>query len=198
MCGGPEAIHSTTPLYEVMQRFRETASGSTAGSRPARGVPGPGGLRRRTVAAMTDRDPELKKEIDATLQTRKELGPEYEDELVESFLGKLEHRIDEVVDKRVRRQLAEQQMVVARGNSRPRHPGTSTPSLSSEGVGARLGLAVASLVLAIPLSAIAAVNAGMLGLLVCWGGVVGVNALQASRDWFTGGARDHGAERRPG
>lgn len=143
---------------------------------------------------MTDRDPELKKDIDATLQTRKELGPEYEDELVEGFVRKLEQRIDEVVDKRVRRQLAEQQMVVARGNSRPRQSGT--PSPSSEGVGARLGLAIASLVLAIPLSAIAAVNAGMLGLLVCWGGVVGVNALQASRDWFTGDGRDQRSEQR--
>lgn len=140
---------------------------------------------------MDARDPELKKELDATLQTRKELGPEYESELVESFLEKL----DSSVDRRVRRQLAEQQMVVARGSSSgPRaqqdragqqHHGQGYP----EGLGARLGLAVASLVLAIPLSAIAAVNAGLAGLLVCWGGIVAVNGLQASRSWFeTGGS----------
>lgn len=144
----------------------------------------PGGLR--TLVRMDARDPELKKELDATLQTRKELGPEYESELVESFLEKL----DSSVDRRVRRQLAEQQMVVARGSGSPRaqqgqhgHQGHTYP----EGLGARLGLAVASLVLAIPLSAIAAVNAGLAGLLVCWGGIVAVNGLQASRSWFETG-----------
>ncbi|MCF6526087.1 hypothetical protein [Streptomyces sp. JJ36] len=135
---------------------------------------------------MDGRDPELKKELDATLQTRKELGPEYEAELVESFLEKL----DSTVERRIRRQLAEQQMVVARGRS-PRG-GASSPESPTypDGLGARLGLAVASLVLAIPLSAIAAVNTGLPGLLACWGGIVAVNALQASRSWLdfaTGG-----------
>ncbi|AXK33931.1 hypothetical protein DVA86_15960 [Streptomyces armeniacus] len=134
---------------------------------------------------MDTRDPELKKDLDATLQTRKELGTEYESELVESFLEKL----DQSVDRRVRRQLAEQQMVVARGvNPRPQQR-TQAQSGFSDGIGARLGLAVASLVLAIPLSAIAAVNAGNTGLLVCWGSIVAVNALQASRSWFDTGDR---------
>ncbi|MGW7351279.1 hypothetical protein [Streptomyces sp. NPDC054784] len=127
---------------------------------------------------MDARDPELKKELDATLQIRKELGPEYESELVDSFLEKLE----ESVDRRVRRQLAEQQMVVARGSSpRPaQHPNAALP----DGLGAGLGVAVVSLVLAIPLSAIAAVNTGLPGLLVCWGAIVAVNGLHASRAWF--------------
>ncbi|MER7154725.1 hypothetical protein ABT366_28385, partial [Streptomyces lydicus] len=60
---------------------------------------------------MATHDPDLRKELDATLQTRKELGPEYESELVESFLEKLAG----TVDLRVRRQLAEQQVQVARG-----------------------------------------------------------------------------------
>ncbi|MGW7521187.1 hypothetical protein ACWGJ2_36985 [Streptomyces sp. NPDC054796] len=135
---------------------------------------------------MEARDPELKRELDASLQTRKELGPEYEDELVDSFLEKIEQRLDGVVDKRVRRQLAEQQMVVARGSARPA-PGAQ-PHTYPDGLGARVGLAVASLVLAIPLSAIAVVNGGLPGLLVCWAGVVGVNAVQASRTWFDFGA----------
>lgn len=46
-------------------------------------------------------------------------------------------------------------------------------------MGPRL-LAVASLVLAVPLSAIAAVNTGLPGLLVCWGGIVAVNAVHAA------------------
>ncbi len=128
---------------------------------------------------------ELRKDLDATLQTRKELGPEYEEELVESFLEKL----DGAVDRRVRRQLAERQMEVARGRgqgSRGGSPTSASPAYP-EGLGPRLWLAVTSLVLAIPLSAIAAVNTGLAGLLVCWGGIVAVNVLQASRAWFRRG-----------
>ncbi|MYT29400.1 MULTISPECIES: hypothetical protein [unclassified Streptomyces] len=118
---------------------------------------------------MATYDPELKKELDATLQTRRELGPEYESELVESFLEKL----DKDVDRRVRRQLAEQQMQVARGTLPPRRAGGGTEFWQ------RFAIAVVSLVLAVPLSAIAVANAGLVGLVVCWGGVVGVNAMHS-------------------
>jgi hypothetical protein len=134
---------------------------------------------------MSGHDAELKKELDATLHARRELGPEYEDELVESFLEKL----DAAVDRRVRRQLAEQQMVVARGGRTPHgRPGTGTGGRSPElpeGWGPRLGLAVASLVLAVPLSAIAVVNAHLPGLLICWAGIAAVNVAQAGRTWFS-------------
>lgn len=129
---------------------------------------------------MDARDPELTRELNATLQTRRELGQEYEEELIASFLDKIDQRLDNVVDKRMRRQMAEQQMVVARGTTRPHTAGS--PSYP-EGMGARF-LAVASLVLAVPLSAIAAVNTGLPGLLVCWGGIVAVNAVQANRPWL--------------
>ncbi|MGW7490195.1 hypothetical protein [Streptomyces sp. NPDC054786] len=116
---------------------------------------------------MATHDPDLRKELDATLQTRKELGPEYESELLESFLEKL----DRSVDQRVRRQLAEQQVQVARG-ARPPRPGGG-----GKDVWERFGLAALSLVLAVPLSAIAATQAGQPGLLMCWAGIVGVNAV---------------------
>ncbi|MEE1938559.1 hypothetical protein V1L54_03885 [Streptomyces sp. TRM 70361] len=119
-------------------------------------------------------DPELRKELDATLQTRRELGPEYESELVDSFLEKVDQRLDSVIDRRVRRHLAERQTVVARGARTPQ--GGQAP----EGPGAAFGLAAISLVLAIPLSAIAAVNADLPGLLVCWAGIVGVNAVHSA------------------
>ena len=128
---------------------------------------------------MDARDPELTEELDATLQTRRELGPEYEEELIASFLEKIDQRLETVVDKRMRRQMAEQQMAVARG-ARARRRGSA---LLPGGHGPRL-LAVASLVLAVPLSAIAAVNTGFAGLLVCWGGIVAVNAVQANRSWL--------------
>ncbi|HET6859231.1 MAG TPA: hypothetical protein VFH94_19355, partial [Streptomyces sp.] len=99
---------------------------------------------------MEARDPELKKELDATLHARRELGPDYESALIESFLEKVDQRLDGAVDRRVRRQMAEQQMVVARGGSRHSEEGP--------GFGERFGFGAISLVLAVPLSAIGAVN----------------------------------------
>ncbi|MFI9720658.1 hypothetical protein ACIHFE_13530 [Streptomyces sp. NPDC052396] len=118
---------------------------------------------------MTAHDQDLKKDLDATLQTRKELGPEYEDELIESFAEKL----DATVERRVRRQLAERQMAEARGE---------LPQAPSEfgTFGERFGFATVTLVLAIPLSAIGVTQAHLPGLLVTWAGIVGVNLVQAS------------------
>jgi uncharacterized membrane protein len=72
----------------------------------------------------------------------------------------------------MRRTLAEQQLQVARGA----RTGGGADSWAE-----RFGLAVVSLVLAIPLSAIGAYNAGLPGLLFSWGGIVGVNLVQAAR-----------------
>ncbi|MGW0969046.1 hypothetical protein [Streptomyces sp. NPDC002516] len=117
-------------------------------------------------------DAELKKELDATLHARRELGEEYESALVDSFLEKVEQRLDGAVDRRVRRRLAEQQMVVARGARSPQ---------SADSWGERFGFGIVSLVLAVPLSAIGAANADLPGLLVAWAGIVGVNVVQAAR-----------------
>ncbi|PSJ27072.1 hypothetical protein B7P34_19590 [Streptosporangium nondiastaticum] len=123
---------------------------------------------------MMARDHELKKDLAATLETRKELGPEYEAELVDAFLEKVDRKLEAAIDRRVRRQAAETQMAVARGD-RPRTGGPGAGSF-----GERFGFAVASLVLAVPLSAIAVVNAHLPGLLVSWAGIVGVNAVNAA------------------
>lgn len=133
------------------------------------------GIRLPTVGSMTPmdaRDPELKKELNATLQARRELGEEYESALVDSFLEKVDQRIDGAVDRRLRRQLAEQQMVTARGARSPK---------STDSFGDRFGFGIVSLVLAIPLSAIGGGVAHLPGLLVSWVGIVGVNAFQAAR-----------------
>lgn len=117
-------------------------------------------------------DAELKKELDATLHARRELGDEYESALVDSFLEKVEQRLDGAVDRRVRRQLAEQQMVVARGARSPQ---------GTDSWGERFGFGIVSLVLAVPLSAIGGGVAHLPGLLVAWVGIVGVNVVQAAR-----------------
>ncbi|MFE9684978.1 hypothetical protein ACFYXC_11480 [Streptomyces sp. NPDC002701] len=125
------------------------------------------------MTGMEARDTELKKELDATLHIRKELGEEYESALVDSFLEKVEQRLDGAVDRRVRRQLAEQQMVVARD--------ARSPQGSSDSWGERFGFGIVSLVVAIPLSAIGGAIADLPGLLVAWTGIVGVNVVQAAR-----------------
>ncbi|MEG3627135.1 hypothetical protein [Streptomyces poriticola] len=118
------------------------------------------------------RDADLKKELDATLQARRELGEEYESALVDSFLEKVDQRIDGAVERRMRRQLAEQQMASARDARSPRPTDTW---------GERFGFGIVSLVLAVPLSAIGGGVAGLPGLLVAWSGIVGVNVVQAAR-----------------
>ncbi|MBT2438553.1 hypothetical protein J7E93_00100 [Streptomyces sp. ISL-36] len=119
-------------------------------------------------SARTD---ELKNELDATLHARRELGTEYESALIESFLGKVEQSLDASVDRRVRRRLAEQRVAVARGERAP----------AAEGFGERFGFGIISLIVAVPLSAIAAHQAHLEGLIVTWLGIVGVNAVHAFR-----------------
>ncbi|MFJ7208758.1 hypothetical protein ACIQWR_35165 [Streptomyces sp. NPDC098789] len=110
---------------------------------------------------------ELKKEFDATLRARGELGPEYEAALVDSFIEK--------VDTQVRRRLAEQRLQEVRGG----------PAVAGGGAnfGERFGFAIVTLVLAIPLSAIGVVNAGLSGLVVTWAGILGVNFAHAAKAW---------------
>ncbi|MGI5450108.1 hypothetical protein ACQEVM_30925 [Streptomyces sp. CA-243310] len=108
---------------------------------------------------------ELKKELDATLDARRELGPEYESALVDSFVEK--------VDVQLRRRLAEERLASARGDHRATSPDTNFAE--------RFGFAIITLVLAIPLSAIAAVQTGFKGLLVAWAGIVAVNFVHATK-----------------
>lgn len=128
---------------------------------------------------MDARDQELKKELAATIQARKDLGEEYESALVDSFMEKIDQRLDGHVERRVRRELAQHQTSFARAG---RQAGPRTNPAAHPGGGrfaARYGLAGFSLIFAIPLSAIASGNAGLPGLLVTWLGIVGVNTAQS-------------------
>lgn len=118
-------------------------------------------------------DAELKKELAATLHARRELGEEYESVLVDSFLEKVEQRLDGAVDRRVRRRLAEQQLGAARGARSPE---------PTDSWGERFGFGIVSLVLAVPLSAIGGGIADLPGLLVAWAGIATVNGAWAFRN----------------
>lgn len=116
---------------------------------------------------MDTRQDELRRDLDATLQARKELGKEYESELVDSFLKRLDARMDARSERPDDRQPSYDRARRGWSSGRP---------------GSRL--AVVSLVLGIPLTAIAsdAQSGGLIGLLACWAGIVGVNFAAALGD----------------
>jgi uncharacterized membrane protein len=120
-------------------------------------------------AGARTRGGETAQDLAAAVEARKELGPEYEDALVESFLDK--------VERRMRRREGEDRVVAARvPERRTVHAGAGTGG----GFGDRYGFGIVSLVLAVPLSGIGAGTAGLPGLVVAWLGIVGVNAVQVT------------------
>lgn len=124
------------------------------------------------MTGMDARNAELNKELHASVQARRELGEEYESALVDSFLEKVDQRIEGAVERGVRRQLAERRLTQARDARSPKAP---------DSWGERFGFGIVSLVLAVPLSAIGGNVGDLPGLLATWLGIVGVNVVQAVR-----------------
>ena len=105
-------------------------------------------------------------EIRAAAETHRELPPEYQNAVIESFLAKVDREIDARVDAR----LATHGHGRTSLRGRPRGPAF---------------FALATMVTAIPLSAIAVAAgshpAGFWGLLVVWIGVITLNVVYISR-----------------
>jgi hypothetical protein len=110
---------------------------------------------------------ELEADLRATLAARRELGEEYDAELTKSFLEKL----DREVDVRVEQALA----------IRNAGPPVERVVRRRRGSGARL--AVVSIVLGIPVSAVVASNLhgtdSLVGVIVAWGSITAINVIQA-------------------
>ena len=124
------------------------------------------------MTGMDARDTDLKRELDATLHARRDLGEEYES----AGVGP----VREYVDPRI----------VGAGGRRGGPPPPAPPKQAArdsrsprvtDSWGERFGFGIVSLVLAVPLSAIGAGTARLPGLLVAWAGIVGVNLVQALR-----------------
>ena len=102
-------------------------------------------------------------EIRAAAETHHELGPGYQDAVIESFLDKVGREIDARVDAR----LAQQQVGQPPGRYRRGQSGSP------------MALAIISMVLGIPISAIAVAvgthPAGFMGLLVVWIAIAVIN-----------------------
>lgn len=112
---------------------------------------------------MSDR--ELREEAAAALEARRELGPEYEHAVLESFV----QRATEMIDRRVDARLAE------RGADKP---------LQKRETDSHLPLAIWSLILGSLGSAglTAGADQGPLSLLILWAGIAVVNVAYARRN----------------
>jgi len=110
-----------------------------------------------------------REDLTAALAARRELGPDYDDAFIETVVD----RIEEALDSRT--------AAAPRSRRRP----APEPRRGGEHIAAprdhSLAMAVLSLLAAIPLSAIAVVNAGLPGLLFAIAGVVLVNLTYTFR-----------------
>jgi hypothetical protein len=101
-------------------------------------------------------------DLRATIEARRDLGPDYESALVESFLDRVEATIASRVRAEVDARLPHQQQAPGKPQGDPGVP-----------------IALGSLGIGIPLTAIAAGNAGVAGLFLAWGGIIIVNIAHA-------------------
>ncbi|HEU4949024.1 MAG TPA: hypothetical protein VFT31_17885 [Kribbella sp.] len=101
---------------------------------------------------------ETRKDLRAAVAARQELGPDYEPEIIDAFLEKLDAR------------LAARDVVPTQ---HPAQPATGT------GDPGGLALAIVSVAAGIPITAIAAENGGVFATIICWGGLVGINLARS-------------------
>jgi hypothetical protein len=100
---------------------------------------------------VVDRD-----DVHAAIEARRELGHELEPEIIDSFVERIERRLTELETRR-------------------------RPARRDRGNDKTLALAVLSLAMAIPLTAIGVTQAGVVGLVVVWLGIVLVNLAYSQR-----------------
>ena len=103
-------------------------------------------------ALMVERD-----DLRATIEARREVGQELEPELIDQFVERIEKRIAET--------------------GKPKPP----VKRDTSGDDKRLALAIVSLVVAIPLTAIGVTQADLVGLAIVWIGIVLVNLAYSLR-----------------
>jgi hypothetical protein len=129
------------------------------------------------------RDPELRQEAQAALGAYRDLGPEYEDAVVSSFLARVDQRLGERTPPEPLQPLVPQASYVAYTDRKGRTKtvyttkATDTPSVATFG---QITAFVATVLgLAIPLTSAAADTLGFFGLIIAWIGimVVGVKGL---------------------
>ncbi|MEO3792358.1 hypothetical protein ABGB14_19270 [Nonomuraea sp. B10E15] len=109
---------------------------------------------------MPDQRP-IREDLQATLDARRDLGPDYEAALVDSFT----ERLEATIAARVRAEL-------------DRH-GPPPHKKSAPGA-TMIPVALGSMGMGIPLTAIGVVNAGLVGLIITWLAIVIINVAAAA------------------
>ncbi|MEU8378761.1 hypothetical protein [Streptosporangium sp. NPDC048865] len=106
---------------------------------------------------------DIRQDMRATVEARRDLGPEYETALIESFVA----RLDATIAHRVRAEM---------------HAAGAPKARSRKG-NSGIPIALGSMGIGIPLTAIAAETSGTAGLLLAWGGIVAINFAHALSRW---------------
>jgi hypothetical protein len=137
----------------------------------------PSGLMTACRAAgMMSHMPEMRstrEDLQATLDARRDLGPDYEAALVESFV----ERLDATIAARVQAEL----QMYGPASHKGKHPGKA----KNPGA-AMIPMVLGSMGISIPLTAIAASSAGFVGLLITWLGIVVINVAAAAAIMWRG------------
>ncbi|MEU8223132.1 hypothetical protein [Kribbella sp. NPDC048915] len=110
---------------------------------------------------------EVRKDLRAAAAARQELGPEYEDAILESFLEKLDAREAQRRGQDLEHRQRDQMLEAVGLKRRETDPGG-------------LALAIISVIAAIPITAIAADMLGLIGVIVCWAGLVAINLARGA------------------
>ena len=106
---------------------------------------------------------ETRRDAEAALAARHELGPEYDEDLAAGLAERVE-------------QLAAYRTAELRQQAEGERRGSS---LERTGQTQRFVTALASVVAGIPISVVGLVHGELTGTVVCWAGIVGVNMAQA-------------------
>jgi len=99
--------------------------------------------------------------------------------LAQGFLARVQRDIDEQVDLRVQQQLAARSVMPSAPPALP--AGQQSRSTGPKGRGEDIAIALGSLILGIPLSAIAGRAADLTGIIVVWVGLVIINLAWSQR-----------------
>lgn len=106
----------------------------------------------------------LRDDLTATIAARRDLGPEYEAELVDAFMD----RLDATIAARVRAELDHR--LEHREPSRSSRQNTGSPMVP---------ITLGSLGIGVPLTAVAAGGAGAAGVLMTWLAIIVLNVFAA-------------------
>jgi len=122
-----------------------------------------------------------KQEAAAAIGAYNELGPDYQDAVIESFLA----RMDQMNAARQRPPMMPVPMPMPQGFTPVQQPYAQAPQKKKRGAAPQVGAMITCIVLAIPLTAIAISELRLVGLLATWVGIIIVSFI-----WSRGMNRD--------